>query len=253
MKNKLYISLTAILLIMVGCTHKIDIPSSSEAPKISLKADSIALSKGNYTLKAEGLSAYGGAALDKVEFYKGNEKIGEKSIAPYTFTYLVKEATPDQILSFYALLYDKGGNQVKSKEIVAKVKVGPIRIEAENGTLKGVARIADDPETKATSSNQAKVGAIDNPESGVDVEVDILAAGNYLFIVAAGTGFDGTSHKIFIDGKTAEAKIYDIPNRGWNVWQRIPVEFNLTTGKHTVSIRFNTMYGELDYIEYAKK
>lgn len=253
MKKLIYLMTFFMLLVMMaGCKNDVEIPSNTNPPAISLTADTIAVANGTYILKAEGQSTYGGPQLSKVEFYKGEEKIGERAIAPYTFEYEVTEVIPDQQLSFHAVLTDKFGNSVKSNTVTPRVKVLPIRIEAENTTLRGVARVADDPETRATSSNQAKVGAIDNPDSGIDVTIEILTPGEYLITVAAGTGFNGTSHKIYIDDNVAEAQIYNIPNRGWNVWQRFDLVFNLEAGTRKISIRHNTAFGELDYLEYSK-
>lgn len=253
MKKLFYIGSLLLLSIMVGCEREVEIPSSTNPPTISLTADTVAVASGKYILKAEGQSAYGGPQLSKVEYYKDGEKIGEKTIAPYTFEYEVSENTPDQKLSFYVVLIDMAGNKVKSNTVNPVVKVLPIRIEAENATLTGVARVATDPDTKATASNQAKVGAIDNPQSGIDATIQILTAGDYLIRVGAGTGLPETSHKVYIDDKVAEAKVYNIPNKGWNVWQTFDLVFHLEEGARKISIRQNTGFGELDYFEYSKQ
>ena len=252
MKKLLYLCPLFILSIWIGCDRTEEIPSSANPPTISLTADTVAIAKGKYILKAEAQSAYGGPQLSKVEFYKGDEKLGEKTIGPYTFEYEVQEIVPGQQLSFQVVLVDMAGNSVRSNTITARVKVLPIRIEAENTSLRGVAKVATDQATRETSSNQAKVGAIDNAQSGIDATIQILAAGDYLIRVAAGTGTNGTSHKIYIDDKEAEAKIYDIPNRGWNVWQTFGLVFNLQEGTRKISIRHHAMYGEIDYLEYSK-
>ncbi|WP_460686449.1 carbohydrate-binding protein [Niabella aquatica] len=253
MKKLLYLlSFISVLTMMGSCKKEVEIPLSANPPTFSLTADTVAVANGKYILKAEGQSAYGGAMLSKVEFYKADEKIGEKTIAPYTLEYQVTENVPDQQLSFYAVLIDVAGNRVKSSTVKPKVKVLPIRIEAENATLTGLAKVATDPDTKATSSNQAKVGAIDNAASGIDATIQILTPGDYLIKVAAGTGLDGTSHKVYIDNNAADAKIYNIPNRGWNVWQTFNLIFRLEAGTHKISIRQNVGYGELDYFEYSK-
>lgn len=233
--------------------YKVELPVSDQPPVVTLTANNTAVANGTYILKAEAKSAYGGAALQKVEFYKGDQKIGESSVAPYSYNYTVTENIPGQQLDFYALITDKAGNQVKSNVVTAQVTVLPIRIEAENATLQGLAKMANDPATQSTSSNGAKVGAIDNAQSGIDITINILSAGTYIIRVAAGTGFDGTSHKLYVDDNVATAIVYNIPNRGWNVWQTFDIPVNLSTGNHKISIRHNTMYGELDYIEYSKQ
>lgn len=252
MKNMLSILLCGFACMVGSCERTVDIPSSSVAPTILLTADTVAIASGNYILRAAGQSAYGGAQLRRVDFYKGEEKIGEKRIAPFNFDYKVNEAIPDQSLTFHAVLIDEAENTVKSNIVNARVKVLPIRIEAENATLRGVARIANDPETRETSSNQAKVGAIDNAASGIDATIQVLAAGEYRIRIAAGTGFDGTSHKVYIDDDESTAQVYSIANRGWNVWQTHDLVFLLAAGTRKISIRHNTMYGEIDYLEYAK-
>ncbi|PRD54037.1 hypothetical protein C5749_11095 [Sphingobacterium gobiense] len=241
------------MLIITSCKDEVEIPSSTLPPTVILQADAIAIADGTYILNVEGRSAYGGAKLSKVAFYKGEEKIGEKDIAPYTWAYPVTENIPDQELSFHAVLSDVAGNSVKSDVVTATVKVLPIRIEAEHAILRGLARVATDRETRESSSNQAKVGAIDNAESGIDVTIDVRAAGEYLIRVAAGTGFNNTSHKIYIDDKESEAQVYNIPNLGWNVWQAFDLLFDLEVGSHKISIRRQSGYGELDYIEYSKR
>src|SRR5690606_41374084 len=100
----------------------------------SLQAEAIAVADANHILKAEGKSGFGGGKLHKAEVYKGDEKIGEKDIAPYTFEYRVTENIPDQELSFHVVLIDVDGNTVKSNTVTANVKVLPIRVEAEKAT-----------------------------------------------------------------------------------------------------------------------
>jgi hypothetical protein len=253
MKNLCYIIAISFLFILNSCEREEEIPSSALPPTITLSADSVAVATGKFVLRAEGLSAYGGAQLQQVDFYKDGEKIGEKTVAPYTFEYDVQENIPDQQLAFHAVLIDRAGNAIKSNEVRARIRVLPIRIEAENATLRGLARVANDQETRQTSSNQAKVGAIDNASSGIDATIQILTAGDYLIRIAAGTGFNGTSHKVYIDDKEATAQVYAIPNRGWNVWQTFDLIFPLEAGPHKVSIRHQSMYGELDYFEYSKR
>ncbi|GGH30081.1 hypothetical protein FAZ19_21560 [Sphingobacterium alkalisoli] len=252
MNKLLYLCPLFLLWIVVGCEREEDLPVNTNPPTLHLDADTVALSESVYTLTVEGRSTYGGPQLSKVEFYKGEEKIGEKTIAPYNFGYTVTELIPEEELSFHAVLFDRAGNRVQSNTVKAKVRVGAKRIEAENTIIRGVAKKADDPATRETSSGQAKVGAIDNADSGIDATIQILAAGDYLIRVAAGTGFDGTTHKIYIDDKFAEAKVYSIPNRGWNTWQTFDLVFNLSEGTRKISIRHNTGYGELDYLEYSK-
>ncbi|MCL7987123.1 hypothetical protein M8998_04110 [Sphingobacterium sp. lm-10] len=252
MKTIISILFCSVAYMLGSCERTVDIPSSTLAPTILLTADTVAIASGNYVLRAAGQSAYGGAQLRRVDFYKGEEKIGEKRIAPFNLEYKVNESVPDQSLTFYAVLIDEADNQVKSNTVTARVKVLPIRMEAENATLRGVARIANDPETRETSSNQAKVGAIDNADSGIDVTIQVLAAGDYQIRIAAGTGFNGTSHKVFIDDDESTTQIYTIANRGWNVWQTHDLVFPLAVGTRKISIRHQTMYGEIDYLEYAK-
>ncbi|KGE14492.1 carbohydrate-binding protein [Sphingobacterium deserti] len=252
MKKICYIIAIGLLLIQSGCEREEEIPSSALPPTVTLSADSVAIATGKFMLRAEGLSAYGGPQLQQVDFYKNGEKIGEKTVAPYTFEYDVVENIPDQQLSFHAVLMDRAGNAIKSNEVSARIRVLPIRIEAENATLRGLARIATDQATRENSSNQAKVGAIDNASSGIDATIQILTAGDYLIRVAAGTGFNGTSHKIYIDDKESTTQVYAIPNRGWNVWQTFDFIFPLAAGSHKISIRHQSMFGELDYFEYSK-
>lgn len=249
----LYLLPLLSVLVVSSCTKKEEIPSNTNPPTVSLVADTIAVSNGKYILKAQGQSTYGGPKLTKVEFFKGTEKIGEKAIAPYTFEYQVTEITPDEELSFRAILIDEAGNKVESNTIKSKVKVLPIRIEAENATLTGVAAIANDQATKETASNQAKVGKIDNAASGIDATIEIKTAGIYLIRVAAGSGLAGASHKVYVDDKTTEAQVYNIANKGWNIWQTFDLRFTLETGTHKVSIRRNAGFAELDYFEYSKQ
>src|SRR5690606_41085733 len=106
MKKLIYLFPFCLLLIVTSCKDDVEIPSSTLPPTIKLQADAIAVAEGTYILIAEGRSAYGGAKLRKVEFFKGAEKISEKDITTYRWAYPVAENRPDQELTVKNVMVD---------------------------------------------------------------------------------------------------------------------------------------------------
>lgn len=217
------------------------------APEISLVAgNGVAFTGQTLPLSAFVTNEFSGTNIAKVEFFKGGTKLGEKATAPFTFDYLVTENTPGAVLEFTAKATDEAGNSKTSA--VAQASVGA-RVEAESAMVRGLAKVVDNP----TASGGKKVGGIDDAASGIDLPLDITAAGTYIFKIAAGTDFNDVTHLVYLDGDVANAKTYAITRNGWDNWNQYTVEFDLPAGMHTLSIRYNTWYGELDYIDISKK
>lgn len=217
------------------------------APTVSLVAgNGIAFTGQVLNLAAFVTNEFSGTNIAKVEFFKGGTKLGETSTAPFTFAYLVTEDTPGAALDFTAKATDAAGNSSTSP--VVQALVGS-RVEAESGIMRGLAKTVDNP----TASGGKKVGAIDNPESGIDLPLNITAAGTYVFKIAAGTDFNDVTHLVYIDGDTANGQLYSVNRMGWDNWNQYTIEFLLSAGAHTLSIRHKTWFGELDYIDISKK
>ncbi len=217
------------------------------APQVTLTAgNGIALSGQTLSLAAFVINEFSGSDIAKVEFFKGTTKLGEKTTAPFTFDYLVTETTPGEALGFSAKATDAAGNSSSSPVVQAFVGA---RVEAEAAQMRGLAKVVDNP----TASGGKKVGAIDDPDSGIDLTLNITAAGTYIFKIAAGTDFNDVTHIAYIDGDLANAKTYAVDRNGWDNWNQYTVEFDLSAGMHTLSIRHSTWFGELDYIDISKK
>ncbi len=233
----------------VGCDKDNDNNNGPDtlAPQVSLTAgNGIALAGQTLKLAAFVTNEFSGSDIAKVEFFKGATKLGEKASAPFTFDYLVTENMPGQVLEFTAKATDAAGNSSSSPIVQAFVGA---RVEAEDGQMRGLAKVVDNP----TASGGKKVGAIDDPASGIDLPLNITAAGTYIFKIAAGTDFNDVTHIVYIDGDVASAKTYAVDRNGWDNWNQYTVEFDLSAGIHTLSIRHSTWYGELDYIDISKK
>lgn len=237
----------SLLFLASACDKDDNNGPDTLAPTVSLVAgNGIAFTGQNLTLAAFVTNEFSGTDLAKVEFFKGSTKLGEATNAPFTFNYLVTENEPGAAIDFTAKATDKAGNSSTSPVVQAFVGA---RVEAESGIMRGLAKVVDNP----TASGGQKVGAIDNPESGIDLPLNITVAGTYVFKIAAGTDFNDVTHLAFIDGDTANGKLYSVNRNGWDNWNQYTVEFNLSAGTHTLSIRHNSWYGELDYIDISKK
>ena len=240
------VSLLSVFL-LPGCDKDESNGPDTLAPQVNLLAgNGIAFTGQTLMLSAFVTNEFSGTSIAKVEFFKGSVKLGEKTSTPFTFDYLVTENTPGAVLEFTAKATDEAGNSTTSA--VAQASVGA-RVEAESGVLRGLAKAVNNP----TASGGKKVGAIDNPDSGIDLPLDITVAGIYIFKIAAGTDFNDVTHLVYIDGDTAGGKLYSVTRNGWDNWNQFTVEFTLSAGMHTLSIRHNTWFGELDYIDISKK
>ncbi len=237
----------SFLFLVTACDKDDDNGPDTLAPTVSLVAgNGLAFTGQVLTLSAFVTNEFSGTDLAKVEFFKGSTKLGETSTAPFTFAYFVTENEPGAALDFTAKATDAAGNSSTSP--VVQAFVGS-RVEAESGIMRGLAHPVDNP----TASGGKKVGNIDNPESGIDLPLNITVAGTYVFKIAAGTDFDDVKHLAYIDGDTANGKLYSVTRNGWDNWNQYTIEFDLSAGAHTLSIRQNVAYGELDYIDISKK
>lgn len=217
------------------------------APTVTASVEGSAPTGVAIKLSAIVINEFYGTDIEKVEFFKGTTKLGEKKLAPFVWDYLVTENSPGQILEFTVKVTDKAGNSTISNKVTSVVS---IRVEAENATILGVARAVFNVNG---ASNRGKVGYMDNPASGIDFVVNIPANGNYEFAIAAGTDFNDVTHKIYVDGNTAGGQIYNVERQGWDNWKKYLRTFTLTAGNHTISIRHNSWFGELDYVDISKK
>ena len=236
-----------IAFLVTACKKEDSNGPDTLAPEVSLVAgNGIAFTGQTLTLAAFVTNEFSGTDIAKVEFFKGGTKLGEKTNAPFTFDYLVTENEPGAAIDFTAKATDQAGNSKTSS--ITQAFVGA-RVEAESGIMRGLAKAVDNP----TASGGKKVGAIDNPESGIDLPLNITVAGTYVFKIAAGTDFNDVTHLAYIDGDTAGGKLYNVNRMGWDNWNQYTVEFTLSVGMHTLSIRHNSWFGELDYIDISKK
>ncbi len=246
-KYRYLLIISTSFLLTTACKKDDSNSPDTLAPQVSLVAgNGIAFTGQTLNLSAFVTNEFSGTDIVKVEFFKGGTKLGEKTNAPFTFDYLVTETEPGAALDFTAKATDQAGNS--STSAITQAFVGA-RVEAESGILRGLAKAVDNP----TASGGKKVGAIDNPESGIDLPLNITAAGTYVFKIAAGTDFNDVTHLVYIDGDVANSKLYSVNRMGWDNWNQYTIEFPLSVGIHTLSIRHNSWYGELDYIDISKK
>ncbi|MCY7327904.1 MAG: Ig-like domain-containing protein, partial [Saprospiraceae bacterium] len=202
-KYQYSLTISMLFLFLASACNKDDSNGPDTlAPTVSLVAgNGIAFTGQNLTLAAFVTNEFSGTDLAKVEFFKGSTKLGEATSAPFTFNYLVTENEPGAAIDFTAKATDKAGNS--STSAITQAFVGT-RVEAESGMLRGLAIAVNNP----TASGGQKVGAIDNPESGIDLPLNITVAGTYIFKIAAGTDFNDVTHLAYIDGDTASGKLY---------------------------------------------
>lgn len=137
-----------------------------------------------------------------------------------------------------------------------------MRLEVESGTVVTGEQPSDvDSEfairflENTNASNDTIMGYINYVNSGVDIPFEAPHDTTYLFHVAAASGHSDAStqvsHSISIDGENSKQVDYD--TLGWGNFNEYPVEYDLSAGEHTINLRYNGTFAELDYVDVSIK
>lgn len=123
---------------------------------------------------------------------------------------------------------------------------GHDRYEAERAALGGTARAARHP----GASGGAKVGSIDTPESYVEFDVEVKAAGLYNLSVRSANGSAGdavATHKLSVNGKALRDVRYR--NSGRDNWSNVVLRVELAAGSNKVRFGTGEKTAEIDCLD----
>ncbi|HOI26965.1 MAG TPA: sialate O-acetylesterase [Paludibacteraceae bacterium] len=212
------------------------------------------------------------AAVKKVEFYNGTEKISEATSSPYEFVW---KDVPAGKYSLTAVAFDADGNEATSQPVAVVVNVpqGPYsgeaasipgRIEAENYDLGGEGYAYHDSDDKNEGESYR--------EEGVDIEgddalgyklgytltdewleytVDVKEAKTYDWKASVSSGLEGAAFRLYMDDVEITDKIEVPQGEDWQTYATITGKTSaLTAGKHVMKISVEGAYFNLDYIEF---
>jgi hypothetical protein len=123
---------------------------------------------------------------------------------------------------------------------------GPVRREAEEGTVTGKARSVAHPK----ASGGRKVGFIDNPESNLEFEVPLAHGGPWTLRLRYGNGSPqgkAATHQLVVNTNAPREVRY--PHTGWDNWQTLELQVDLQEGDNTLRFGKGELFAELDWIE----
>ncbi|HEU5116166.1 MAG TPA: family 43 glycosylhydrolase [Isosphaeraceae bacterium] len=120
------------------------------------------------------------------------------------------------------------------------------RVEAESGKVLGQARVAPEEEASAGS----KVGFLDDPQSGVSLEVEVPSAGVYGLAIRYDNGTEGNrhaTHLLSVNGGNPEKVVY--PFTQWKQWSNAFTRVPLKKGRNLLTFRQQEGFAEIDCVD----
>lgn len=126
------------------------------------------------------------------------------------------------------------------------VRGSKVRYEAESATLNN----CEVRENAAGASQGAVAAKIDYSDSYVEFEVYTPSAGAHTLTVGFANGSGGEAqHSLTVNGDASGEVTY--PSTGWDNWEQVDVDADLTAGWNTIRLTHDQAYAELDYLEVA--
>lgn len=91
-----------------------------------------------------------------------------------------------------------------------------------------------------------------NAGEWMEYTVNVVAAGKYLFLANVATGLEGSSFRLFVDGKAVTDTIAVTAGEDWVTYTTIEGETaELTAGEHVLRIAITGAYLNIDWIKFA--
>jgi poly(3-hydroxybutyrate) depolymerase len=213
-----------------------------------------------------------GGSIEKVEFYNGDNRIGEAASSPFSFTWNAGGAGSYELT---AVAVDSEGNSTTSQPVTIHVHVAqapyassiaiPGILQAENYDLggQGVAYNDMDSENKGSEYRDDGVDITANDENGYSIgwteagewleySVQIEKNGVYTWEARVASGADASSFKVQIANEDVIGTV-SIPNTGdWETYTTLQgVTSYLEVGEYVLRLQVEGSYFNMDWIAFS--
>ena len=215
------------------------------------------------------------SAINKANFYLGDELIGTSDNAPYTTEYTIPEPGT---YSFRAILFDNSGKEYETAEVSVKARIAqgpyegvaqtlPGTIEMERYDVGGAGYAYND----ADDANQGEEYRLDE---GVDLDVngnggyvlgwtqkgewfeytvEVKYDDTYTWEALVASGVESSAFTLYLDDKVISDGSISVPKTGsdWTTYETISGKTTkLSKGKHILKVGIDADFVNIDYIKF---
>jgi len=215
------------------------------------------------------------SAINKANFYLGDELIGTSDNAPYTIEYTIPEPGT---YSFRAILFDNSGKEYETAEVSVKARIAqgpyegvaqtlPGTIEMERYDVGGAGYAYND----ADDANQGEEYRLDE---GVDLDVngnggyvlgwtqkgewfeytvEVKYDDTYTWEALVASGVESSAFTLYLDDKVISDGSISVPKTGsdWSTYEAISGKTTkLSKGKHILKVGIDADFVNIDYIKF---
>lgn len=215
------------------------------------------------------------SAINKANFYLGNELIGTSDNAPYTAEYTIPEPGT---YSFRAILFDNGGKEYETAEVSVKARIAQGPYEGVAQTLPGTIEMERYDVGGAgyayNDADDANQGNEFRPDEGVDLDVngnggyvlgwtqkgewfeytvEVKYDDTYTWEALVASGVESSAFTLYLDDKVISDGSISVPKTGsdWSTYEAISGKTTkLSKGKHILKVGIDADYVNIDYIKF---
>ncbi len=215
------------------------------------------------------------SAINKANFYLGNELIGTSDNAPYTAEYTIPEPGT---YSFRAILFDNAGKEYETAEVSVKARIAQGPYEGVAQTLPGTIEMERYDVGGAgyayNDADDANQGNEFRPDEGVDLDVngdggyvlgwtqkgewfeytvEVKYDDTYTWEALVASGVESSAFTLYLDDKVISDGSISVPKTGsdWSTYEAISGKTTkLSKGKHILKVGIDADYVNIDYIKF---
>ena len=215
------------------------------------------------------------SAINKANFYLGDELIGTSDNAPYTAEYTISEPGT---YSFRAILFDNGGKEYETAEVSVKARIAQGPYEGVAQTLPGTIEMERYDVGGAgyayNDADDANQGEEYRPDEGVDLDVngdggyvlgwtqkgewfeytvEVKYDDTYTWEALVASGVESSAFTLYLDDKVISDGSISVPKTGsdWSTYEAISGKTTkLSKGKHILKVGIDADYVNIDYIKF---
>lgn len=215
------------------------------------------------------------SAINKANFYLGDELIGTSDNAPYTAEYTIPEPGT---YSFRAILFDNSGKEYETAEVSVKARIAQGPYEGVAQTLPGTIEMERYDVGGAgyayNDADDANQGNEFRPDEGVDLDVngnggyvlgwtqkgewfeytvEVKYDDTYTWEALVASGVESSAFTLYLDDKVISDGSISVPKTGsdWSTYEAISGKTTkLSKGKHILKVGIDADYVNIDYIKF---
>ncbi len=215
------------------------------------------------------------SAINKANFYLGDELIGTSDNAPYTTEYTIPEPGT---YSFRAILFDNSGKEYETAEVSVKARIAQGPYEGVAQTLPGTIEMerfdVGGPGYAYNDADDANQGEEYRLDEGVDLDVngnggyvlgwtqkgewfeytvEVKYDDTYTWEALVASGVESSAFTLYLDDKVISDGSISVPKTGsdWTTYETISGKTTkLSKGKHILKVGIDADFVNIDYIKF---